>query len=188
MTSMRSLLAIGVLLVAPVWGAQPVPEVRAMAEKVEAALRRIEIEAGRPERGSRSMVFTEAEFNAWIAYRLDEEKEPYVKAAAFKLLEGDRVEGRIRLELGKGQAGGLLSERQDLVFSAGFETRDGRIRIGMDSLFLGTQKLSPSVIDLIIGVVSRLQGVEPTSLQDWYDLPPGVLRLRTEPGRLVVVH
>jgi hypothetical protein len=169
-------------------GSQLSPEVRVRAEKVQAALRAIEREQGRADAGQSSQTFTEAEFNAWIAYRLEEEREPYVKAVELKLLAEDRVEGRILLDLGKSQAGGLLSERQELYFSAGFETREGRIRIDMDSLYLGTQKIAPSVIDFIIGVVSRLQGAEPTSLRDWYELPPGVLGLRTRPGRLVVVH
>jgi len=58
----------------------------------------------------------------------------------------------------------------------------------MDSLFLGTQQLSPAFIDIVIAVVSRLQGVEPTSLKDWYDLPPGVLKLETRPGQVVVIY
>jgi hypothetical protein len=58
----------------------------------------------------------------------------------------------------------------------------------LDKLFLGTQTLAPAFVDVIIGIVSRLQGVEPTSLEDWYDLPPGVLRLATRPGRVVVFY
>jgi hypothetical protein len=46
----------------------------------------------------------------------------------------------------------------------------------------------PAFVDIVIGVVSRLQGVEPTTLKDWYDLPSGVLRLETRPGRVVVIY
>lgn len=187
----RKLLLLAVvagLVLAPGRGAELSPEVLAKAEKVLAALRTIESEQGRTSQGSRSVTFTEAEFNAWVAYRLEDEKEPYVKSAELKLSADDRVEGRIMLDLGKSQTGGLLSERQDLLFTARFETREGRIKIDLDSLFLGTQKLSPAVIDVIIGIVARLQGAEPTSLRDWYDLPPGVQRLETRPGRLVVIY
>ncbi len=177
-----------VLAFGPLLGGELSPEVRARAEKVAAALRTIEAGQGRADAGPRSVTFTEAEFNAWIAYRLEEENETAVRSAEMKLLADDRVEGRIVLDLGKGQGGGLLSPRQDLFFSARFETREGRIKIDMDSLFLGTQKMSPAVIDVVIAVVARLQGAEPTSLRDWYDLPPGVLKLATEPGRLVVFH
>ena len=119
--------------------------------------------AARPAPGSRSLTFTEAEFNAYLACRLADENEAYVKAAEFKLLADDRVEGRITIDLGKPQAAGVLPQQQDLLFAAGFETRDGMIRINMDKLFLGTQPISPAFVDIIIGVVSRLQGVEPTT-------------------------
>ena len=58
----------------------------------------------------------------------------------------------------------------------------------MNKLFLGTQPIAPAVVDVIIGILSRLQGVEPKSLGDWYDLPPGVLRLESRPGLVVVYY
>lgn len=162
------------------------PEVRAKAAGILDALKKIEAERHRPAAALRSATFTEAEFNAYIVCRLDAEKEPFIKAAEFKLLAGDRIEGRITIDLGDQPSSGLLPRRQDLLFSAGIETRDGRIKISMDKLFLGTQPIAPAVVDAIIGILSRLQGVEPTSLEDWYDLPPGVLRLESRLGQVVV--
>jgi hypothetical protein len=174
------------------------PEVRAKAAALFDALARIEIEserptraaempaARRPEPGSRRLTFSEAELNAYTACRL--EKELYVRSAVLRLLEGDKVEGRIGIDLGKPQASGLVPQKQDLLFSAHFETKEGKIRIDMDSLYLGTQELSPAFIDVIISVVSALQGVKSTSLKDWYALPKGVLRLETRPGQVVVIY
>ncbi len=165
-------------------------EVRAKAAPVFAALERIEKAPPEPAAapGARRLTFTEAEFNAWIACRLADENEAYVKSAEFKLLAGDKVEGRVAIDLGRSQASGVLPQKQDLLFAARFETKDGMIRIIMDSLYLGTQSISPAFVDMVIGVVSRLQGVEPTSLKDWYDLPQGVRRLETGPGRVVVIY
>jgi non-ribosomal peptide synthetase component F len=177
--------------------AQVPPEVRGKAAGIFAALRKIEAEAERtPARafppspaakpGSRSLTFSEDELNAYAACRL--ENEPYVKGAVLKLLADDNVEGRITIDLGKPQASGLVPQKQDLLFAARIETRDGKIRVAMDKLFLGTQAISPAFLDIVIGVVSRLQGVEPTTLDDWYDLPPGVLRLESRPGQVVVIY
>jgi hypothetical protein len=105
-----------------------------------------------------------------------------------KLLAGDKVEGRISIDLGKPQASGLVPQKQDLLFAAHIETKAGKIRVNMDSLFLGTQAISPAFVDIVIGIVSRLQGVEPTSLKDWYDLPAGVERLETRPGQVVLIY
>ena len=164
------------------------PEVRAKAAGILDALKRIEAERGRPAAALRSLMFTEAEFNAYVLCRLDAENEPFVKIAEFKLLADDHIEGRITIDLGDRQSSGLLPKRQDLLFSAGIKTRDGKIKISMDKLFLGTQPIAPAVVDVIIGVISRLQGVEPTSLEDWYDLPPGVLKLESRAGQVVVYY
>ncbi len=171
-------------------GGQVSSEVRARAAGIFTALDKIEAEQGRPgpAPGSRSLTFTEAELNAYAACRLDAESGPYVKAAEFKLLAGDKFEGRITIDLGKPRVCGILPQKQDLLFAARSETRDGKIRINIDSLFLGTQPIAPAFVDVIIDVVARLQGVEPASLKDWYDLPPGVLRLETRPGRVVVIY
>jgi len=180
--------------------AQVPPEVRAKAAGIFAALDRIEEEAVRPtlthavppapapQPGSRSLTFSEAELNAYAACRLEDEGDPYVKAIELKLLAGDRIEGRIRIDLGKPQASGLVPQKQDLLFAARVETREGKIRINMDSLYLGTQAISPAFVDIVIGVISRLQGLEPTSLKDWYKLPTGVLRLESRPGQVVVIY
>jgi hypothetical protein len=180
--------------------AQVPPEVRAKAAPIFSALDKIQAEVLRPapsrpapaapaaKPGSRSLTFTEAEFNAYAACRLEAEGGPYVKGAQIKLLAGDKVEGRVSIDLGKPQAGGVLPQKQDLLFAARIETGDGRIRITMDKLFLGAQQISPAFIDLVIGVVARLQGVEPTSLNDWYDLPRGVVRLETRPGQVVIIY
>ena len=179
------------------WAEVP-PEVRAKAAGIFAALEKIEAEAGRtpparavppstaPQPGARSLTFSEEELNAYAACRL--EGEPYLKTAVLKLLAGNRIEGRLTIDLGKPQASGLVAQKQDLLFAASVETKDGKIRVDMDSLYLGTQAISPAFIDIVIGVVSRLQGFEPTSLKDWYDLPPGVLRLESRPGQVVVIY
>lgn len=107
----RKLLLLAVvagLVLAPGRGAELSPEVLAKAEKVLAALRTIESEQGRTSQGSRSVTFTEAEFNAWVAYRLEDEKEPYVKSAELKLSADDRVEGRIMLDLEKARPAGFF--------------------------------------------------------------------------------
>jgi hypothetical protein len=178
---------------APAWpgrSAEVPPEVRARAAGILAALDKIETERDRAgsAAGTRSLVFSEAELNAYAACRLDDENEPNVKAAEFKLLAGDRIEGRITLDLGATQASGLLPQKQDLLFAARIETRAGKIRIDMDSLYLGTQPIAPAFVDVIIEIVSRIQGVKPTSLKDWYDLPDGVVQLETRPGQVVVIY
>ena len=198
LSPVAGIAAAAVMAAAAALIAEVPPEVRAKAAPLFDALAKIEIEAERPTRatavpaaprpepGSRSLTFSEAELNAYAACRL--EREPYVKSAVLKLLADNKVEGRIGIDLGKPQASGLVPQKQDLLFAARFETQDGKIRIDMDHLFLGAQEISPAFIDLVIGIVSSLEGVKGTTLKDWYDLPRGVQRLETRPGQVVVIY
>jgi hypothetical protein len=185
-------------LAAPPARAKVPPEVRAKAAGVFSALETIQSEslrsrlagprAGQPAPGSRRLTFSEAELNAYVACRLEDQGELYVKEVVLKLLADDRVEGRVSIDLGKPQASGLVPQKQELLFAAKAETRDGKIRIDMDTLYLGLQPISPAFVDVIIGVVAALQGYPATSLKDWYDLPRGVLRLESRPGQVVIIY
>ena len=161
--------------------------VRAM--KVVEALEKAESERSRqPAKAIRPLEFSEEDLNAFVAHDLLAGGEEYVKEVVLKLFDKNRVEGRILVENAGGEGRGSLPSRLELFFSAGFETEAGRIRIDMDSLFMGTEKLPVVFIDTVIAVVSRLQGYEPMSLSDWYELPFGIQRLETRPGRVLVYH
>jgi len=167
-------------------GGQLAPEVRGRALKVVEALEKLEAEQTRaPSRAGRSYVVSEADLNAWIAYRIATEMEKYVRSCELKLLDGDRAEGRLVIDLGGTPAAVLFPSRVDFFFAASAESRDGKIRITMERLFLGTQRLSPDFIDTVIGVVAGLEGKPATSLKDWYPLPYGIRRLQSGAGRLV---
>ncbi len=159
------------------------------AMKVVEALEKAESESTRASAVTRRpLEFSEADLNAFVAYDLLATNEEYVKEVALKLFDKNRVEGKIVVAIAQAQARGGLPSRLELFFAAGFETEAGRIRINMDSLYLGKEKLPVAFIDTVIAVVSRLQGYEPTSLSDWYELPFGIQRLETRPGKVFVYH
>jgi hypothetical protein len=161
----------------------------ARALKVVEALERAEARrSGAPTASPRPLEFSEEDLNAFVAYDLLAAGEEYVREVSLKLLDKNRVEGKIVVAIADGKGKGSLPSRLELFFAAGFETEGGRIRIDMDSLYMGTEKLPVAFIDTVIAVVSRLQGVEPTSLSDWYLLPFGIQRLETRPGKVLVYH
>jgi hypothetical protein len=168
---------------------QLAPETRARALKVVEALEKLEAEQARhPSRPGPSCVVSEADLNAWIAYRIATEAEKYVKSCELKLLDGDRAEGRLVIDLTGTPAAVLFSSRADIFFAASAESRDGKIRITMESLFLGSQRVSPDALDTVIGLIAGLEGKPATSLKDWYPLPYGIRRLQSGPGRLVCLY
>lgn len=162
------------------------PDVRARAVKVIESLEKVKQEQARsPSRVPRTVAVSEADLNAWIAYRIAAEPDKHLQSCEIRLLSGDRFEGKIVLDLSGTPATMLLPSRTELFFSATGESRDGKIRIQLSELFLGSQRISPAVIDRVIAFVSSLEGTPPTSLNDWYGLPYGIRRLESRQSLLV---
>lgn len=185
----RYLFLVFFLLLPPFLCSRPQisPEARVRAEKLIADLEKIEAEQTlTPSRPPRNISVPEEDLNAFIAYTLEVSEEEFVKEIAVKLLADNRIEGKIVVDLGGRQKIESLPSRLTLFFSADVNTEQGRIQIAMDNLFLGTQRLPVGLIDTVIAVVSRLEGVEPTSLNDWYELPYGIQRMETRQNRVIV--
>ena len=167
-------------------GGQLTPDSRSRAAKVVEELEKLEAEQRRaPAPTGRSYVVSEADLNAWIAYRIATDDERRVRSCELKLLDGDRAEGRLVLDLRGTPASIMVPSGAELFFLASAETREGKIRITMERLYLGTQRLAPDLLDTVIGLVAALEGKPAQSLKDWYPLPYGIRRLESGAGRLI---
>ncbi len=167
-------------------GADLPKDVRERALKVAAKLEKLEREAARkPSSPPPSAEVSEPDLNAWIAWRVSVEMGKFVKSIELRLLDRDRVEGKIALDTAGSPASLLIPAGADFFFAASGESREGKIRIKIDTLYLGSQRLAPAVIDTIISVGASMQGQKATSLDDWYPLPYGIKRLESRRGRLV---
>ena len=161
-------------------------EVKDRALKVIALLEKLERDKARnPARPGGSATVSEAELNAWIAYRIETEGERYVRSCELRLQDGNRAEGKLVLDLSRTPAAAFLASEAELFFSATAETEQGKIRITMEKLFLGSQRLSPAFLDTVIGIVAGLEGQPAQGLHDWHPLPYGIQRLESQAGRLI---
>ena len=182
-------LLLSLLMSLVLAGSQLAPEVRARALKIIADLEKLERGQDRPSSGSAAgYPVSESDLNAWIAYRMATEMDKYVRSCELQLRPGNKAEGKLVLDLSATPVSALLPARPELYFSARAETKDGKIRITMDDLFLGTQRLSPGFIDTVIAFVAGLEGQKATSLGDWYPLPYGIRRLESQAGRLICYY
>ncbi len=182
--------AAGMVLIVAATGlllrAELTPEARTQALKMIATLEKLgQDKARHPSRPGGSYTLTEAELNTWIAYRISTEMERFVRTCELRLQDGNRAEGKLVIDLSSTPASAVLPSRVEMYFSASAETQNGKIRITMENLFLGNQRLPPSFIDTVIAIVAGLEGQPATSLHDWYPLPYGIQRLESQAGRLV---
>jgi hypothetical protein len=165
------------------------PQVQEDARKVLEILDRIQNEKG-PASGQppRTAVVSERELNAYIAYRIETEGEEIMKELRLKLLTGNRVEGKIFIDLSGRRVPWFLKPQMNVYFSGALETEGPKVRVRMENLFLEEQRIQPGLLDMIISVVSRFEKTDPVSIEDWYDLPYGIRNMEARAGELVVSY
>jgi len=120
---------------------------------------------------------TEKELNAYIAYRLTQEKEPVCDSLTVKLLDRNHVHGKIRFDAQRLNLDSLLGENLDFDFKGVFLSRDGAARIDLISLQLNGQPINPQVLDFVIHTAALVYRTESSGIGDWYELPKGIKRI-----------
>ena len=154
------------------------------AQKVLRAIDKIETEMQQPWNGPpRAIEVSESEFNSYIAYRIDTEKEEIMKELQLKIFKDNKIEVKIHIDLRGQQIPQFIRPEMDIYFAADVITTNGMVRLDLKKLFLEDEPIQPYVIDMVIAISARLSGQEATSISDWYELPFGIKEIRTEKGR-----
>lgn len=155
----------------------------AEALKVMRLIEKIQLE--QLEKGSgelRNVVVTESEFNSYIAYRIEVEKEEVMKDLRMKFFDDNRVECMVVVDLRGQKLPKILKPRMTLFLGGKLEVKDGNVRLNLEDLFLGTQRIQPDVLDVVIFLGSKITGEEAFSMSDWWILPYGIKDIRTQKG------
>jgi hypothetical protein len=155
----------------------------AEALKVMRLIEKIQLE--QLEKGSdelRNVAVTESEFNSYIAYRIEVEKEEVMKDLRVKFFDDNRVECMVVVDLREQKLPKILKPRMTLFLGGELEVKDGNVRLNLEDLFLESQRIQPAVLDLVIFLGSKITGEESFSMSDWWVLPYGIKDIRTQKG------
>jgi hypothetical protein len=184
----RSVIVAAAALLAVMTPAVPTDSLQE-AKRVVQALDNIHEESlARANAPLKKMDFTESELNSYIAYRIASEKEEVMKELRLKLFEQNRIEGKIFVDLSGQKLPFLLKPQMNLYFEGNFEVQNGHIRLDFKKLFLEERQVPLMLLDLIIYVAAKLGKTEPTSINDWYELPVGIKDMQTGPGRVTISY
>ena len=165
------------------------PEQRSDAAIVLQVIEKIRAEsAAVPAGGPRSVAISERELNAYIAHRIEADKEEILTDLRLKLFAENRIEGLAVIDLRNRKLPAFIKPVMNIVFAGVIESRPGEARIRFESLYLEQQRIQTSFVDFVIAAVSELDGTEPIRLDDWYALPYGISGLETQRGRLVAAY
>jgi hypothetical protein len=111
-----------------------------------------------------------------------------MKELRLKLFPKNKIEGKIYIDLKGQELSGLLRPEMNLYFGGVLETQEGMVRLDLESLYLEDQPIQPKILDMVIYFGSKIQGTEPFSLNDWFELPYGIKDVKTEKGRAVFYY
>ena len=163
---------------------------REEALKVIGLIEQIQLEQNQSSSGGnlKKVNVTESELNSYIAYRIDVEQSDIMKELRLKLFDKNRVEGKIFIDLSGQDLPGFLRPEMNVYFDGISEIEKGKVRLALKELFLEDQPIQPSVLDMIIYIGSKIQGEEPFSMSDWWELPYGIKDVKTEKEKAIFYY
>ena len=137
---------------------------------------------------TRSAEVSESELNAYIAYRLGQEKASVVKRLTVDLLENNHIQGKISFDAQALKLDQLLGDNLDFDFKGIVFTRNGAARLALIALELCGQPVKPQVFDFVIHTASLIAHQESNSIDDWYELPKGIKEILIGRAKAVVYY
>jgi hypothetical protein len=158
------------------------------ALKVQHILRTIEIHPARSDSKNFTAEVTEKELNAYIAYRLAQEKNPPVNSLKVGLLGSNHIWGKIRFDAEQLTLGVFLGEELDFDFKGILYTRNGSARLDLTDLQLFGQPVDVQVLDSIVKTVALNYGTQSGGIGDWYEMPKGIKWILINKGKAVLYY
>jgi len=149
------------------------------ALKVLKTIEKIQREQSRGNKGFlRKIVITESEFNSYIAYRIETEKEEIMKEFRLKLFKENEIEGKVLIDLRGQKIPKFLRPQMTIYFGGKLEVENGMVRFDIKDLFLENQRVNLAIINFIIRIIAKIENTEAWSINDWYKLPYGIKDIR----------
>jgi hypothetical protein len=159
------------------------------ALRVLQAIERVEAESSQPWNGPlREIAVTEGELNSYIAYRIETESEEIMKELRLKIFDKNRIEGKIGIDLRGQKIPQFIRPDLNFYFSADVLVSNGLVKIDVKEVFLEDEPINLQLLDMIIAISARLSGEEPTSINNWYELPYGINDIKTQKGKAIFLY
>lgn len=159
------------------------------ALKILQAIERVERESSQPWTGPlREIAVTESELNSYIAYRIETENEEIMRELRLKILDKNRIEGKIRIDLRGQKIPQFIRPDLNFYFSADVLVSGGLVKIDVREVFLEDEPINLQLLDAAIATAARLSGEQPSSINDWYELPHGIKDIKTRKGKAIFLY
>ena len=158
-------------------------------DKILKAIEKVESEtASGTKRSLEKISVDESELNSYIAYRIEEENERFLKELRVKLFKKNKIEGKILVDLRGENIPKFLRPQMTLYFGGKLEVKDGMVKLVLKDLFLENQRIDPNVLDFVIALTAKIEKYEIWSINDWYELPYGIKDIETQNHKAIFFY
>jgi len=158
-------------------------------DKILKAIEKVERETASGKRYSlEKITVEESELNSYIAYRIEEENERFLKELRVKLFKKNKIEGKILVDLRGENIPKFLRPQMTLYFGGKLEVKDGMVRLVLKDLFLEDQRIDPNVLDFVIALTAKIEKYEVWSINEWYELPYGIKDIETQNHKAIFFY
>lgn len=158
-------------------------------DKILKAIEKVERETASGKRHSlEKITVEESELNSYIAYRIEEENERFLKELRVKLFKKNKIEGKILVDLRGENIPKFLRPQMTLYFGGKLEVKDGMVRLVLKDLFLEDQRIDPNVLDFVIALTAKIEKYEVWSINEWYELPYGIKDIETQNHKAIFFY
>ncbi len=137
---------------------------------------------------SRNLTVTEGEFNAYLAYLIWEEKEEFMKSLQLKFFESNIIEGKVFFDLKGLNIPSSLKPEMTLLFSGRLKIKEGQGKFELSTLYLENRPIQTKLFDAVFYFISKVQGIEFSGLNRWYELPHGIKNIKLARGKAVIYY
>ena len=158
------------------------------ALKVERLLQTIERQSSRSDARGLSAIVTESELNAYIAYRLVQEKSAYIDSLDVDLQPNNHVQGNISLDAQGLSLDAIIGEYLNFHVKGILVARDGAARLDLISVQLNGRPVKPQVLDFVLDTAARYGGADPGRSEGWYELPKGIKRIAVRQDQAILYY
>ena len=157
------------------------------ALKVERLLGTIGRQSPRSGAEDLSAIVTESELNAYIAYRLAQEKA-HIDSLDVDLQPNNHVQGNISLDAQNLSLDAILGDYLNFHVKGILVTRDGAARLDLISVQLNGRPVKPQVLDFVLDTAALYGGADLGSSEGWYELPKGIKRIAVQQDKAIVYY
>ena len=158
------------------------------ALKVQDLLKTIEKAGQQADSKPLTAEVSEKEVNAYIAYRLANEKDSVVNSLTVGLLDNNQVQGKIRFDGDRLSFGRLFGDSLTFDFQGIIHTRNQAARLDLTTLSLGGYAVDPKVLDVVLNSAGTLYKTDVGRVGDWYALPKGIKRVTVQKAKAIIYY